>query len=344
MDPALSRLLEAQLQHELASWQGEAVPHTVAELVRGLFRYCEVTKLDDVITRQQIAGVIQRYVIELRLSGAITELSGELSRLVFRSRSTEATRVDEILAPASYNEFAEKLLALEGVRRELIALVAHSATFASINARMLVRSALDLLTPRLPVAPSRLTQPLVEAVERFGQQLAPQLERRLVELFGTYIEARRVSMTQAIERHLLSELHPERVRALLDELWDSLASMRLSEAFALLGEQDIEDFVVLIVEFWQRYRKTDFFARISSEMVDHFFVKYGQGTLAGLIEDIGVTEQMVVAEVLGFLRPILEHAAQSGALEQALRARLEPFYRSPAALSALTGLTAVKDA
>jgi hypothetical protein len=31
--------------------------------------------------------------------------------------------------------------------------------------------------------------------------------------------------------------------------------MRLSEAFALLGEQDLEDFVVLVFEFWQRYRK-----------------------------------------------------------------------------------------
>jgi hypothetical protein len=334
---ALSRLLEAQLRHELASWQGEAIADTVAECVSGLFRYCEVTKLDDVVSRQQIAGVIERYVIELRLSGAITELSGELSRLVFHSRSTQGTRVDEILAPASYKEFAEKLLALEGVRRELIALVAHSATFASINARMLVRSALDLLAPRVPLAPSRLAQPFLEATERLGQQLAPQLERRLVELFGSYIEARRVSMTQAIERHLLSVLQPERVRALLDEVWDSLAGMRLSDAFALLGEQDIEDFVVLIVEFWQRYRKTDFFARISSEMIDHFFGKYGQETLASLIEDIGVTEPMVAAEITGFLRPILEHAAQSGALERALRARLEPFYRSPAALSALTG-------
>ena len=35
------------------------------------------------------------------------------------------------------------------------------------------------------------------------------------------------------------------VRSLLDEVWDGVAGMRLSEAFAALGEQDLEDFAAL---------------------------------------------------------------------------------------------------
>jgi hypothetical protein len=111
--------------------------------------------------------------------------------------------------------------------------------------------------------------------------------------------------------------------------------MRLAEAFAVMGEQDIEDFVILIFEFWQRYRKTDFFQRISSEMVDHFFRKYGEETLSSLIEDMGVSEAMVSTELMGFLRPVLANATASGALEHYLRQRLEAFYLSEAAAAAL---------
>jgi citrate lyase gamma subunit len=111
--------------------------------------------------------------------------------------------------------------------------------------------------------------------------------------------------------------------------------MPLSQAFELIGEQDLEDFVVLVHEFWLRYRRSDFFRNISREMLDHFFDKYGQEPLASVIEDMGVTEAMVAEELIGLLRPILERAVQSGALERLLRARLQAFYGSAAALSAL---------
>jgi len=333
----LDRLLEAHLRHELAEWEGGRLEQTVSWYVSMLFRWCETVKLDEVVTREQIMGVIQRYVIELRLSGAITELSGELSRLVLRSRAAADTRVDEILAPASYEEIAEKLIALDGVRRELIALVARSATFASINARMLARSLLDLIVPPAALGRARVAEAALAFAERIVERVAPELKRRTADELASYLAARRASLGAAIEAHLLSVLHPDHLRSLLDEVWDEVAPMRLSEAFALLGEQDLEDFVVLVFEFWQRYRRTPFFRRISEEMVDHFFRKYGQESLSLLIEDMGVDEQMVRAELTSFLAPMVQQAAKSGALEQLLRERLSRFYRSPSALSALGG-------
>ncbi|MET0387090.1 MAG: hypothetical protein ABW321_14075 [Polyangiales bacterium] len=333
----LERLLEAHVQHELARWRPEALANTLSAHVGALFVWFTQVKLDDIVSREQIMNVIERYVIQLRVSGGITELSGEMSRLVFSSRVMAETRVDQIVAPDSYDEFADKLVALEAVRRELIALVAQSATFAGINARMLARSLLALITPGLPLDRTALLEPLAQLGERLGRRMLPPIERRTAELLGAYLDEHRDTITRAIERHLLSVLSPERIRSLLDEVWGAVAPMRLSEAFALMGEQDIEDFVVLVYEFWQRYRKTDFFRRIAGEMTDYFFRKYGQETVSSLIEDMGVDEHMVSDELTGFLRPVFERAATSGALERFLRAQLASFYRSPAALAALAG-------
>jgi len=335
MSPVLDRLLEAQLQHELRLWQGDAIDHTLSAYVVDLFRWLETLQLEQAVTRAQVDGVIERYVIALRVSGGITELSGELSRLVLSSRSTAETRVDGILTPQSYEEFADKIVSLEGVRRQLIALMAQSSTFASMHARLLARSLLDFVAPNLPLDRGPFMTGVSELADQLGERLVAPLERRVGELLRQYLAQHRERLTQDIEKRLLDVLSPERLRSLLDELWDGVAAMPLSQAFQLIGEQDLEDFVVLVHEFWLRYRKSDFFRRISHEMVEHFFDKYGQESLASVIEDMGVTEQMVAQELIGFLRPLLERAGESGALEQLLRARLSVFYGSAAARAAL---------
>jgi len=328
----LERLLEAHLQHELMNWQGDSLPHTVNAIVAEAFRWFATVRVGDVVTRQQIEGIIRRFVIELRVSGAITELSGELSRLVFRSPVTQQTRVDEILSPTSYEEFVEKLLGLEKVRRYLINVVAQ--TFAS-NEPILAGGLLGLIAPRIPLDRAALAAPWLQFVERMAEQAAPQLKQRASDWLTAQFDRRRESVARAVEDQLVSVLRPERLRSLLDDLWDVVGAMRLSEAFALMGEQDLEDFVVLNFEFYQHYRKTDFFRHISSEMVDYFFSKYEEESVASLIEEMGVSERMVNDELTGVLQPAIERALASGAIEQVVRARLLAFYTSPAALRAL---------
>lgn len=332
MAEPLERLLEAHVQHELASFRGDALRVTVEERVRALFDWFAEVKLDDVCTRAQIAGVVDRYVIDLRVSGGITELSGEMSRLVFTSQATAQTRLDSIFSHEMYREFADKLLALDGVRRELIALIAHSATVRSIRASLIARAVLDLigvvppsvglLPPVLSSLSTRASAALLRAVEYVADRALAQHRERL---------------EQRGDERLVEQFGPERLRALLDDLWEHVSMMRLSEVFAFLHEQDIEDFVVLIYEFWLRYRKTDFFRRVAEEAIDHFFQKYGQATLSAVIDDMGVDERMVTSEVLMLVGPMLDHAARSGALERGIRRRLEAFYRSSAAREVVGG-------
>lgn len=337
MNDVLERLLQAHVRHQLAQLQGDQLERNIDHAVAQLFAWSQTVTLQDVVTPEQIHGVIARYAIELRVSGGITELAGELSRLVVQSEASATTRVDEILVPASYAEFADKLMALDGVRRTLIEKLAQSVTFSAINTTMMARSLLDVLAPtgRLAAGLSAFWEPLSRAI-------LPELEQRLAELLSQYVERHRAQFTRKVHSRLLQILTPDSVRSLLDEVWDGVAGMRLSEAFAALGEQDLEDFLVLIHEFWLRYRKSRFFREVSEEMVAYFFSKYGHETLALLVDDMGVSHKMVSEELKGFLKPVLQHAARSGALEKALRASLIGFYASGEALAALQGSPASK--
>jgi hypothetical protein len=322
MSTLRERLIQAHIEHELVTWRGAGRTRTIEDWVHALFEWFGEVTLDEVATRDQIMGIIERYVIELRVSGGITELTGEMSQLVFASPASADTRLEQILTPASYREFADKLFALDTVRRELLGLIAKSSAMTSINARMLAHELLSLLSAPVPSVSSRVRG----LAGRLGLQLP-----ELADALGHWLER----YTRGAQRHLLEVLDAESLRATVDELWDNVSTMRLSEAFDLIGEQDIEDFVVLIYEFWLRYRKTEFFRRITTELVEYFFQKYGQESLLSLIEDMGVTEEMVSSELAEVLGPLVDRAAATGFLEQLLRARLESFYNSPAAEAVL---------
>lgn len=337
MTDLTTALLEAHVQHALGQWQGAPLTRQLEELASSFFRWLSEVKLEEAVSREQILGVIDRYVIELRVSGGITELAGEMARLVVTSHAGERALVGDILSSESYEEFSEKVLAMNNVRQELVGVVARSTAFGEVAARVLSHGVVDLLLRRAGAGQLGAQRPLLQLAAQFEARLAPELERRLSGFFSGYIERHRDQIAEYCQTHLAAVLEAEGLRSIADDVWSTLSRMRLSEVFAFLGEQDLEDFVVLSYEFWLRFRKTSFFRQIIEELVSKFFEKYGQESVAAWIDDMGITEQMVAQELTTFLVPLFDHAQKTGFLEQIVRTQLEPFYRSEACATLLAG-------
>ena len=322
MKPLASALLEAHVHYELERLRSGPFPELVAKQIAEVFAWLEHVKLNDIATRQQIMDVIERYVIELRVSGGITELAGQMSQAVFAARTGEQTRVEDICSAETYAEFADKVVALEAARRELIRLFTRSPAFATVSARVLSSAVVNLLFRRKRPEASQGEQREAEG---------SSLERRVGAAVMRYLEQRGESLSRESERLFVAVLDDDCVRWIADEIWDAVAGMKLTDAFALISAHDLEDFVVLGYEFWLKYRKTRYFRETCREVVDHFFAKYGDESVVALIEDMGVTEQMVTHELQTFVTPVFEHADRTGFVEQQIRARLQAFYGSSAA-------------
>jgi hypothetical protein len=167
-------------------------------------------------------------------------------------------------------------------------------------------------------------------MQLFGERLVPELEQRVTAALGRYFERHASRLFKQAERRLVDVLDPEWVRQIADEIYDAVSRLRLSEAAATFTPQDLEDFVVLGYEFWLRFRRTPYFSAVVAEVVDRLFTKYDTENLLAVMEDMGITQEMVVSEVKAFARPIVDHALRTGFAEQRIRAHLEPFYRSAA--------------
>ena len=325
-----TQLFEAHVAHQLDRLRGGQLVERIETEVAALFAWLAQVKLTDIVTPGQINMVIQRYVIELKISGAFTELSGEMSRLVVSSPINERTRVDEVMSPDSFSQFADKLSALDALWRELIHLVVQSDAFATLLLRVLQRAAIHVVGEN----PIPLEHPLVEGLIT---KLRPLFRERLEPFLSNHLEALIKRVARRSESGLAGALDSEATRALIDEVWEAIAATRLSDAFAYLSSHDLEDFVVLIYEFWQRYRKTPHFREVSSVLVNHFFDKYGDVSALALLDDLGITSDMVNQELQSFLGPLFGHALETGFLEQRIRDQLATFYRSDA-VAAIVGI------
>lgn len=328
MDERAERLLEVQVAHELDRLQSTSLEHLIDDRVGDLFAWFEHLSLKDAVRREDVIGIAQRYALELRVSGGISELAGEIARLVVKSSANAETRVGDVVSSDSFEEFSEKVVDLNDLRGEIISLVARSEALGVVTARVIAHVLIDLLR--------RATTPAaVGPVAGLLENVLPALERRTATLFGRKLVDHRATFAGQVERHLRVVLDGDALHEVAEELWLHISRMRLSEALAFLGEQDLEDFVVLCFEFWLRFRKTAYMRRILAEAIDFFYDKYGEESVADVIADMGVTAEMVASELKLLLVPLAEQAVASGFLERQLRQHLADFYASDALRNAL---------
>jgi len=321
------RLLDAHVAHELSRLTGDGLSALIGDKVAAAFRWMDDVTVNDIVTREQILGVIRRYVIDFKVSGGITELAGQMSNVVFSSQANATTRVSQVLEPTSYAEFADKVVSLTDVRRELIRSVLKSPAFGTLVSRVLSSTVVDLLFRTDDGRPGSRMKDLLRVL---GDRVLPGFEGLLESVLSNYVEAHASRFLKDSEERLLLALDPEWVRQMADEIWDAVADQPLVDAVSTFTPRDLEDFVVLGYEFWLKFRKSAYFLAVSTDVVDEWFRKYGGDSLYAVVQDMGVTERMVSDELRIFLGPIVLHAASTGVLAKQLRAHLEPFYRSAA--------------
>ena len=263
----LDALLHAHVQHELHALREESLSADIEAQVAAVFRWLESVKWNDLFTPQQIDGILERNVIELKVSGGITELAGEMSRAVFASRLSADTALQDIFPSATYDEFADKVMALDGVRRELIHYVTQSAAFGLLAGRALARVLVDALSE------SKVAELLRAAgiASELEQKFFPALTRQLEERLSRFVEELAPRLLRGSTQHLVEALDANLLRDIADEVWDAIATKPLDEVASGFTAQDLEDFVVLGYEYWLKFRKSTYFRDVSREVVARLF-------------------------------------------------------------------------
>lgn len=323
--PLAARLLELHLQQELASLRGERFVQDVREEVAALMGLLGRTRLKDWVSPDQIMGVIRRNVIELKISGGITELAGDMANQVFRSKVHRSARLSDIMNARQFEEFVEKIISLKAHRQRVLRRILAHPVYAELISDLLYEgirhylSRHSMLSDQVPGMGSAL---------KFGRRMMDRMAPNLDSHVKAFIAKNARRFVQRSETFLNETLSDEALKETIMDFWDVIENKTLKEFQRGMDELDLSEFVVLIYEFWLRFRTTDYFERACRVVVEGIYEKYGSEPVTVWLEDMGVSQDMILAEVEALAPPALELLHRTGYLEQRLRHRLEGFYAS----------------
>jgi len=325
-------LFEAHVKHEVAALKGAKLKKFLEQEVDELLGYAEKVPLGRLISPEQVMGVIKRIAVNMELDAGIPELAAEMAAEVLKAPVQADTTLGEILSREQASGFIEEALELRQQRERIISEIMAHPVYQELVSNVVYHGLVNYLYEDNLITRS---VPGVGSVMKFGKKMANKAVPGLDETFERRIKAWLAESLPGLivrsEQFLHRALTDDELRDSVMAAWVSLENQTIAEFQDGLGEVELQEFVVLGYDFWLNFRKTAYFEGCARAVVEHLFAKYGDRPVMDLLNDIGVTRDVIVTEIAELGLPIIDVLHKEGYVEALVRRRLGSFYKSAAA-------------
>lgn len=321
-------LLEAHVAFTLEELTGPGLPALIESALDGIIEDAAGITLEQAVTRQMIKATARTYAVELDLKGGIPELIGEVARALHGHPVHARTRLSDLMPDRRFRELLDHALALKPLRARLVRAAIRSPLYESFASELLYNGIREYLadhpiTRGIPGARSAMK--LGKAVmSRATAGFDGAIEEGIKRQIGRSI----ASISERTAQPLIDGEHDEALREVAIESWLQVRQTGLRDLVGELSALEVEELFVTLYETWRELRGTAFIGEMIDAGIDRFFDKYGSASLAELLEDLGITRPLMLAEAMRFGPHVIGAMQRQGILESSVRRLLERFYRS----------------
>lgn len=327
---------EALLDAHVSYWQARLTDDAVLEAwmrvqLDAILADASTLKLKEVVSPAQIKAVAKRYAVELDLKGGIPELVGNVGTALYASPAHDKARVVDVLPEKHFLQMLDKALEMEAVRAKLVRGVVGTPFYIAFASDLLYRGIRDYVGHQAEAA-NRI--PGAGSMMKLGKSMLnrarPDLEGSVEQGLRKYIE-KSVSATAAQSAELLlHKLDNDTLRGMALEIWQGIKHAPVATIKQDISALDVEEMFVLGYAFWGDFRRSRYLVSLLEAGIDSFFALYGNQTLTTLLDDLGITDQMMMDEGMRFAPPVIKALVKKGLLEPVIRRLLADFYASDA--------------
>ncbi|MFT3900094.1 MAG: hypothetical protein QM728_07625 [Gordonia sp. (in: high G+C Gram-positive bacteria)] len=328
-----AKLLDAHVAFEVRRiLDADDFERTVTDEVDHFLALADRLTLGEAISAEPVKAVAQKYAVQIPVEGAIPELVGEIARSLYRNSVGGEYRLVDIVDDRHFDELATGVSEL-GVTGRVLRRVLEGPAAVDTAVEVVSRAVDSVLDD--PAAADEATDVLGWLRDRgaWGLRTAAKPIRPVID---TAVE----QATRAGASFVLHSTEDDADEMLLDsvrEVWRTHKDESLAAYRDLVTEDDVDDIVVLVFEFWREFRNTEFLRTLIDESIDYVFAKYGDTPLSELLAEVGVHREDLLEEAMRFGPPVLERLHETGFLEAVVRRRLAAFYGSADFRAALKG-------
>lgn len=326
-DPA--QLLEAHVAFELARWSGDRLDETVAEHAGAVRRWLDGVTVAEVAPAEATAGTLGRVVAGLDLSDALLEAVADVVAAGHEVLTTFDAPVGEIVDGADYDALVGLLADDRSVRDAVIAAVTASKGYRKLVSHVLYQGVKGYLLTENVVARKL---PGASTLVKFGQKTmsaaAPNLEAGVDRRLTAFVEANLSETLRESRRYLEATLTPALLAEMADEVWTTLADRPVGEIIGVADPEGTREVVLALGPVVRRWRDEGVIAGVVESVTLDVLTEHADEMVADVLDAWGLDLVDAASQFAELLLPALEHARESGFLEERVRAQLAPFYTS----------------
>lgn len=331
-----TQLLELHVKHELASLKGAKLRKFLKQEVGEILDHAGTITLNRIASEDRVMETIQRVVVNMELDAGIPELAGEMATEVLNSPIQAKTALGDMISREQATGFVEELLELRHQREQVISEIMAHPVYQELISNVVYQGVVNYLYEDNLITKS---VPGVGSMMKFGKRMAnkavPGLDETFERRFKAWLSDSLPGLINRSEQFLQRALSDEEVRDTVMAAWVAVEDKTIAELHKGLGDVELQEFVVLGYEFWLQFRETAYFEGCTRAVVAHLFVKYGDRPLTDLLGDVGVTREVIEAEMEAWAIPLIDILREEGYLEALVRRRLSAFYKSAGARKVL---------
>jgi hypothetical protein len=327
--PLAQRLLDAQVAHHLDRLSGDRLAESVAQLADDVLTAAGRHPIEDLVDREEVKAIVVRALATVPASAAVSGIV-ELATTVVHDGPDESFPVGELVEREQVEAILDSLLALVPVLERVLERLVASPLVGTTASRFMGRIVGEVLQANKAVADK---VPGLGSLMSFGTSAASKVmgaaDKQFEALIGNTVGKGGTFAVRRLNRIVVETLRDPTTREAVLQAWDLLAEEQVVGLRRYASREELADVVDAVHELTVATLASEHAPSLGAVVVDAFFDRFGEYSPTELLDELDLSREDLVADLVRIAPAAVEAARETGDLERIVRAQLEPFYASP---------------
>lgn len=322
------QLLDAQVRFHLDRLSGDDLAATVSGLAEQLLDASAGHQLEDLVDREAIKDIVGRALATVPGSAAIGGIL-DMATSVAYDGPDEPYPIGDLVDRERVEALVDGVLALNPVLERALERLTASPLVGTVASRFMGRIVGEVLQANRAVTDK---VPGLGSLMSFGTSAASKVmgaaDKQFEGLIGDTMGKGGTFAVRRLNKIVIETLRDPTTREAVLQVWDLVAEQRVVGLSEVVERDDISGVVDAAHDLAIGAAASDPVAHLGAVVVDAFFDQFGGYTPTELLDELDLSREDLVADLVRIAPGAVGALRESGDLERILRAQLEPFYSS----------------
>lgn len=322
-------LLEAQVQFHLDTLSGEQSAVAVSQLTYAWLAATGQHTIGDLADPDEVTRISVRMLQSIPSSAATAAIVSLATEIAYDG-PPEPYPLDDLVDRERVEHLLDALLALNPALERATERLTDIPLVGTVASRFMGRIVGEVLQANQAAA-SKV--PGLGTLMSFGTGTASRVmgaaDKQFEALVGSGLDKGGSFAVRRLSRILVETLRDPSTREAALQVWDLIAKEPVTGLDSYGTREEIDDVVDAGYQLAVAALASEPARGLVQAVVNSFFERFGRYTVAEMLDELGMSQPDLVADVVRLAPPIIEALRETGDLERILRTQLEPFYASP---------------